>query len=212
MKRYIRGSKISELALGMEVLVGQTWSKLVESIYDNTEFIVDFEYIDNPQKHIFLIDPDHNEYEAEVTRYSNGQYELRVDNIHSTGRKRMDAYVGSSTNTECSFKSSSYVRSASGVKLYVEYYPYERYGGGKKKKVNITGTDLRDALYKMVSNMRLYLYPEDIEDDDMTAEEILESIESSNGDGCDYITKLENKTTGELLLSGFDEDDGIEEW
>ena len=195
--------KILKLTGGLAYIVSKSWNDLVDDIEFETNFVVGSEYVSNPQKHIFLYDPDGEEYEAEVTKYYDGDYELRFDNVHQTGFNERQRNI---------VKSSSYVRSASGVKLYVEYYPYERYGGGKKKKVNITGTDLRDALYKMVSNMMLYLYPEDIEDDDMTAEEILESIESSNGDGCDYITKLENKTTGELLLSGFDEDDGIEEW
>lgn len=198
--------KILKLTGGLTRIVSKSWDDLVDDIKFETKFVVSSEYVSNPQKHIFLYDVDGEEYVAEVTQYYDGDYELLFDNVHPTGFNERQR------NVVKSVKSSSYVRSASGVKLYVEYYPYERYGGGKKKKVNITGTDLRDALYKMVSKLMLYLYPEDIEDDDMTAEEILESIESSNGDGCDYITKLENKTTGELLLSGFDEDDEIEEW
>lgn len=197
--------KILDLTEGLTYIVAKSWHLLIEDIESETYFTVGDEYVNNPQMNIFLYDSDGNEYVAEVTKYYDGDYELHFDNVHPTGFNERQRNV-------TKIKSSSYVKSASGVKLYVEYYPYERYGGGKKKKINITGTDLRDALYKMVSNMMLYLYPEDIEDDNMTAEEILESIESSNGDGCDYITKLENKTTGEILLSGFDEDDEIEEW
>ena len=100
-----------------------------------------------------------------------------------------------------------YYVSASGnsVTLQLTYYPYERYEQTKKKRVKISAPTLFDALVKMVDGMRLYFDSDDIEDDDMTVEEILQSIELSNGDGCDYITELKNLTTGEVLLEGYDE-------
>lgn len=82
MKRYIKASKVTELSLGMKSIVGQTWKKLIKEIYDNTEFKVDSSSTEYPEQFIVLYDPDGNEYEAEVTKYSNGQYELLVDNIH----------------------------------------------------------------------------------------------------------------------------------
>ena len=90
MKRVITASrinpKVEEAALGMEILVGQTWYRLIRDIYDNTEFYCDLDC--SPSKFIYLFDTEGNEYEAEVTRYSDGQYELRVDNIHPTGLNR----------------------------------------------------------------------------------------------------------------------------
>ena len=97
--------------------------------------------------------------------------------------------------------------SASGnsVTLQLTYYPYERYGGSGKKTVKISAPTVFDALVKMVDNLRLYFDSDDIEDDEMTEEDIISTIESQNGDGCDYITELKNLNTGEILLEGYDD-------
>ena len=88
MKRVIRASSsLDDLSLGMITLVGQTWQQLINAINDSTQFTVMSESTSHPNQFIYLTDPDHNEYEAEVTKYSNGQYELRIDNIHKTGQK-----------------------------------------------------------------------------------------------------------------------------
>ena len=96
------------------------------------------------------------------------------------------------------------IESATGpTKLKVTYMPYERYGGDDVvKTATVSGPDLLSALKKMCDRMTLYLDSEYIEDDEMTAEDVIENIEESNGDGCDYILELTNLTTGEVLLRG----------
>ena len=89
------------------------------------------------------------------------------------------------------------------AKLKVTYMPYDRFGGGDVvKTATVSGPDLLSALKKMCDHMTLYLDSEYIEDEGMTAQDVIESIEESNGDGCDYILALANLTTGEVLLRG----------
>lgn len=105
------------------------------------------------------------------------------------------------------------IRASQGTKTTLElmYKPYERYGGsGGLRKAKISGNDLLDALSKMVDKMALYFSSEDIEDEEMTAQDVLDRIESENGDGCDYIVSLKNLTTGEQLIEAYWEDE--EDW
>lgn len=100
---------------------------------------------------------------------------------------------------------------SSKVKLSLQYEPYDRYESSGIKKATISAPTLRDALIKLTDNLQLYLYPEDIEDDDMSVEEIIDSIVMSNGDGCDFILELKNLTTGETLISA-NYEEYPEEW
>lgn len=97
------------------------------------------------------------------------------------------------------------------VKLKVEYYPYDRYSSTGLKRATVSGEGLRYALANMVDHMLLYLDSDQIYDEDMTADEIIQSIESSNGDGCDYIISLINLNTGETLIEAPDDYDD-EDW
>lgn len=96
------------------------------------------------------------------------------------------------------------------VKLRVEYEVYTRNGSGGIKRATVSGPTLFDALKKLVDKMGLYITSEDIEKQKMTSEAIIENIDMSNGDGCDYIIQLKNLTTGEVLIQG--EDFSEEEW
>ena len=97
------------------------------------------------------------------------------------------------------------------IKLHVEFYPYERYGGGGgKRKANISAPDMLTALKKLVDKMRLYIDSEQIEDEGYTPEEVIEQIQMSNGDGCDYITLLQEMNSGDILIQeDYDEE---EDW
>lgn len=97
------------------------------------------------------------------------------------------------------------------IKLHVEFYPYERYGGGGgKKKANVSAPDMLTALKKLVDKMRLYIDSEEIEDEGYTPEEVIEQIQMSNGDGCDYITLLQEMNSGDVLIQeDYDEE---EDW
>ena len=96
------------------------------------------------------------------------------------------------------------------VKLRVEFEVYERFGSGGIKRATVSGPTLLDALKKMTDKMGLYVDSEVIEENQMTAEDVIKSIDMSNGDGCDYIIQLKNLTTGEVLIQG--QDFSEEDW
>ena len=101
--------------------------------------------------------------------------------------------------------------SKSGVTLEVAFEPYERYEKSRTKKAKIKGANLHEALCKMCDKMMLYLDSEQIEDEELTDDEIIDQIEMSNGDGCDYIIYLKDLTNGVVLING-NYDESEEEW
>ena len=100
---------------------------------------------------------------------------------------------------------------ANTVKLWVEFYPYERYTQTSRKTATVSGRDLLHALKKMVDRMRLYIDSDDIEDYGWTAQQVIDNIQSSNGDGCDYIVILKDINTDEVYIEAFDEME-TEDW
>lgn len=89
------------------------------------------------------------------------------------------------------------------VKLQVMFDPYERYGSNEKTRTaTVSGADLLDALKKMVDRMQLYITSDDIDEEGYSAEDVIERIESENGDGCDYIYYIKDMKTGNILLQG----------
>lgn len=100
---------------------------------------------------------------------------------------------------------------ANTVRLYVEFYPYERYTQTSRKTATVSGRDLLHALKKMVDRMRLYIDSDAIEDYGWTAEQVIDNIQSSNGDGCDYIVILKDINTDEVYIEAFDEME-TEDW
>lgn len=99
------------------------------------------------------------------------------------------------------------------VKLYVEFYPYERYGGGSGlKKATVSGVDRLDALKKLTDHMGLYIDSEVIEEEGYSFEDCIKSISMSNGDGCDFINVLMDKNTGEVFIDeGYNEEEDWDE-
>lgn len=86
------------------------------------------------------------------------------------------------------------------TELEVFYDAYRGYTTLPNRKIKVKGSSLLDALRKMCDKLTLYLTSEDIDLDDMTPSEIIDRIESENGDGCDFIMYIKNLTTNELLL------------
>lgn len=87
------------------------------------------------------------------------------------------------------------------VTLEVKFEVYGRYGdGGEIITAKVSGKDLRHALMRMCDKMRLYIDSDDIKERNLTAEQILDSISETNGDGCDMIYMLRNLTTNEVLI------------
>ena len=79
------------------------------------------------------------------------------------------------------------------VTLFCTFEPYERYsGGGGLKKLKASGTDYLETISKLADKMLLYIDSDRIEEDDMTFDEVINQIEMSNGDGCDFIVELKD--------------------
>ena len=100
------------------------------------------------------------------------------------------------------------------VTLEVSYWPYERYESTRKKKVRVNGKDLLDALKKMTDHMLLYLDRDEIEEEEMTPEDVIKRIEGENGDGCDFIEYIKDLSNNKFLLDwrGQFEEDEDQEW
>lgn len=88
-------------------------------------------------------------------------------------------------------------KGAASVTLQVKY---EDYPDGRIKSTSVSGTDLLNALEQLVDELLLYIDVDEIEDNNMSADDVIRSIEERNGDGCDYIIKLVNKSTGQTLM------------
>lgn len=74
MKRVIASSTSSKV-------VGKTWREFVANVENETEYAVDAAYRNRPEEWIILIDDEGNMYDAEVTKYYRGGYELMLYNI-----------------------------------------------------------------------------------------------------------------------------------
>ena len=104
----------------------------------------------------------------------------------------------------------------SDIKLRVLYEPYPRYEVTVPKLGHITAKSFREAIIKMLSNVRMYDDEESILEREeelgrqMTQEELIDMLVSQNGDGCDYIIALENEDTKERYIDS--DDVGFEEW
>ncbi len=197
-------------------IVAKTWSELLSDLED-VGLKIDSAYRRLPSdvrfrdKYFPFYDENGRCWMVEPTQYSNGEWEVQSYNIHEDYSDDWNDY----DVEECYDINAA---SAGPVRLHVEWYPYERYGGGgSKRKANFSADNMMEALAKLADHLGLYIQPDEIlGDDDYPAEydspeEVIESIENSNGDGCDYITLLQNKTTGEILIQGWDEEEE-EDW
>ncbi len=95
--------------------------------------------------------------------------------------------------------------SSKGSELYVKF---EDYPDGVVKEDTFEGKSRIDALKKLVDSLLLYIDVDQIESDDMTADDVINAIAERNGDGCAYIIKLVDKANNELLMDyPFEEED-----
>lgn len=87
-------------------------------------------------------------------------------------------------------------------KLYVKWEVYERYGSSRVEieEKTFSAPDRRSALIKMTKDLLLYIDEDQIQEDQMTDADIINSIESNNGDGCDFIILMKDLTTNETLM------------
>ena len=75
---------------------------------------------------------------------------------------------------------------------------YEVYPDGRLTKAICSGETEKDAFLDVLDTVGLYTIPEDAED--WTVEEIINDIESQNGDGCDFIYSIKNINTGKIYF------------
>ena len=75
---------------------------------------------------------------------------------------------------------------------------YEVYPDGRLAKATCSGGTEKDAFLDVLDTVGLYTYPEEAEN--WTVEEIIEDIESQNGDGCDFIYSIKNMNTGKIYF------------
>lgn len=97
------------------------------------------------------------------------------------------------------------------VTLTIQYYPYERHISTPLTRARVSGPNLLEALKNLVDKVGMYLDREQIEDEEMSPEDIIQYLMMVNGDGCDYITELKNASTGEILIEAEDFDEE-EDW
>ena len=77
---------------------------------------------------------------------------------------------------------------------------YEMYPDGNIESITVVEDTELDAFMELVDNLQVYLTSEDIEDESMAVPQIVERLQSMNGDGCDYIIFFENRTTGDVYI------------
>lgn len=96
------------------------------------------------------------------------------------------------------------------VKIEAKYEVYNRYGNSPTKTVQISGVNLKDAVVKFLDRLRIFQYIGC--DYDMSLEQIISNLETSNGDGCEYIFYIKDLTDGKIVFEGSFNDDDIEDW
>lgn len=83
------------------------------------------------------------------------------------------------------------------VKLEVGF---EEYPTGNICKDIFEGDTSLEAIKNMCDNMRLYIDSDEIEEENMSFEDVIDAICDCNGDGCDYIFSLKDLSSGEIYL------------
>lgn len=76
MKLHLKESE------GTEKVTGRTWKQFINNIENETRFTVADIDKTKPGQWITLFDKDHRWYEVEVTKYSDGEYELLLDQTY----------------------------------------------------------------------------------------------------------------------------------
>ena len=87
----------------------------------------------------------------------------------------------------------------------VSFMTYERYGGSEGCCKVIEASSDKEGLMLAEDKFGYGKFYTEIEEgrtlDSISLEEVKEYLESSNGDGCEYIISVINLTTGEIIFS-----------
>lgn len=73
--------------------------------------------------------------------------------------------------------------------------------------IEVIGETEQDAFIQLLAEVGSYLTSEEIEDNNMSVDEIVEKLITMNGDGCDFIMYLKNESTGDIYFDDEYEDD-----
>lgn len=93
--------------------------------------------------------------------------------------------------------------SMSTVTLRVRFIPY--WGDQVIHTAKISGSDLKDALMKMLNQLDVEETLDSVEQNDYDAEDIIEEIDYRNGVQCDRILSIKDARTGEVYFTEYDE-------
>lgn len=124
----------------------------------------------------------------------NAKYNNWIAGNKADFQSKEDKLTGFGKNINVS-KINESLNEAAGnkVTLFCTFEPYERYvSRSGLKKLKASGKDYLEAISKLTDKMGLYIDSDRIEEDGMTFDEVIDSIEMSNGDGCDYIVELKD--------------------
>lgn len=109
------------------------------------------------------------------------------ESINRKSRKKEAA------NESCKRKS---IKESSDITLEAKY---EMYPDGRITSTRVTGTDEFDAFANLLDEVGSYVTSDDVldmQDEGATIEDVVEQIQSMNGDGSDFIFSIKNITTG----------------
>ena len=153
------------------------------SDFDTQEEAIKFAKKQSFPTHIVFIPSKDPDDDPEIAEYiqNNAPYE---------------AYETIWSSLDESFKKPGALKEdANKVTLFCELETYSRYAfDNRRRKVKVTGKDHLEALKKLVDKLNLYITSDRIEEEGYTFEDAIESISNTNGDGCDWITKLTDDT------------------
>lgn len=87
---------------------------------------------------------------------------------------------------------------------------YRSYPDRNIYDVEIIRRTEQDAFIQLLDEIGSYLTPEEIENNNMSVDEIVGKLRTMNGDGCNFIIYLKNDTTDDIYFGeeyGDDEDE-----
>lgn len=183
MKRYIKAATIAQSDITDNIL---------NDIFKNIPW-KDVDYADR------LINRTCKKYGIEERQYGFSQAHMMKDlpeNVYEDLMHRLE----NPKDLRPSKKTDYYTKVNKGKKTTLKcvFEPYLE--EGNLYEVEVTGKSLIDAFMKLLYKVKLYITPQEIEEDEMSANQILDRIKRESADGCDWIIELTNETTGETYI------------
>ena len=183
MKRYIKSSKEVTNDYLNELFKKIDWDDVdyADRLIDRTiKKYIPVDNIFDQAKYINMLDEDVKSELISLLESPEAIHEKRMK-----GKKK-----GKKPSRSLSTKTND-------VELYVKF---EDYPDGIIRQSTFSGSSRLEALKSMVDSLVLYLDVDTIEEDNLSSEDVIRELESRNGDGCDYIIKLKDNSTGEVLM------------